>query len=259
VLQFEKDVINLLRANNIDHNFHPESHLLVSDILNIKFIPIDKDNEDQGHYQSLTKETKLIIHLWEDIYWSHGGVVNSRVLSLFGISKRIHGRSTIIKSISQLELDDFLKVNHLNIITKAKYKYGMYHKEELVAVAAFGRSCPIQSNGRTYRSHELIRFCSLLNHTVVGGLSKLIHHFEGTVNPEHIMTYVDREWSEGSSYKKLGFSIDCYTQPQIFWLSPEGTRYYEGEILKTKTVKQLKEVGWKDIKNLGNIKLVKFI
>ena len=259
MLQFEKDVIDLLLVNNIDHSYNHESHLLVSDKINIQFRPFTNYKAEPSDYQVSKRKSKLTVNLWEDIYLNHAKIVNSRILSLFGISKRIHARSTIIKTISQTDLDDFLRVNHLNIKTKTKHRLGMYHQDELVAIAAFGRSCPIQSDGKTYRSHELIRFCSLLNHTVVGGLSKLIHHFIRTVKPEHIMTYVDREWSEGSSYLKLGFSIHSHTKPQKFWISSDDSRHYEGELLKSKTVVQLKSLNWTSVENLGNIKLVKFI
>ena len=259
MLQFEKDVIDLLIINNIDHKFNAESHILISDKLNIQFIPINDYMNAQRHYLNGVGSTKLTVNLWEDIYLNHASIVNSRLLSLIGISKRIHARSTIIKTISQGELDEFLRINHLNIITKTKYRFGMYHQDELVAVSAFGRSCPIQSEDKTYRSHELIRFCSLLNNTVVGGLSKLLHHFIRSVKPEHIMTYVDREWSEGSSYLKLGFSIESITKPQSFYISPDGTRHYAREILKLNSVEELKELNWIAVENLGNIKLVKFI
>ena len=259
MLQFEKDVIDLLLVNNIDHSFNHESHRLVSDKLNIQFRPITNYKVQATDDEVRKGKPKLTVNLWEDIYLNHASIVNSRILSLFGISTRIYARSTAIKTISQTDLDDFLSINHLNIITKTKYRYGMYHQDELVAVAAFGRGCPIQSEGKTYRSYELIRFCSLLNHTVVGGLSKFVHHFIRSVKPEHIMTYVDREWSEGSSYLKLGFSIDRITKPQTFYISPDGSRHYAGELLRTNTTEQLNELNWIAVENLGNIKLVKFI
>ena len=259
MLQFEKDVIELLEAKNIEYTFNSNSHLISTDLLNIQFIPNCNRNSESQVYNNLSSSTPFTINLWEDIYLAHTQVVNSRILSMLGISKRIHARSTVIKPISQIEMDRFLKANHLNITTKVKYKYGMFYKDELVAVIAFGRSCPIQSDGKTYKSHELIRFCSLLNYTVVGGLSKFIHHFVKNVKPEHIMTYVDREWSMGKSYLKLGFNIDGYTPPQVFWLSPDNcVRNYSAELLKTRTSEQLRNEGWKSLENLGNIKLVKF-
>ena len=260
MLQFEKSIIELLKTNNIEHTFNSAAHLLSTESLNIQFFSNCSSNDEYKSVVDNLNHDVFTLKLWEDIYMSHAQVVNSRILSMLGISKRIYARSTVIEAISQIEIDGFLKTNHLNITTKVKYKFGMFHKQKLVAVAAFGRSCPIQSDGITYRSHELIRYCSLLNHTVVGGLSKFIHHFVKEFKPEHIMTYVDREWSVGKSYQKIGFKIDSYSSPQVFWLSPDDCiRYYSAELFKTKTREQLQEAGWRSIENLGNIKLVKFI
>jgi hypothetical protein len=259
VFDFEKNVIQLFKTHNIDFKFNIAEHYLISDPVVIIFIPncslpafVPKD--------SILAKAIRSIRLWEDDYLHHKQVIDSRILSLIGISSRIYGRETITKAISQADLKKFLIANHLNVPIVAKHRYGLFNNQELVAVAAFGRSCPIQDNGITYKSHELIRYCSLLNSTVVGGLSKLISHFEQDIRPEHIMTYVDREWSDGSSYKKLGFKVVARTAPQIFWLSPQKYERLSAKHLSPdKSESQLRSEDWTSIKNLGNIKLVKYL
>lgn len=63
------------------------------------------------------------------------------------------------------------------------------------------------------KSYELIRFCSKNESTVVGGLSKLIRHFEKFQSPGDIMTYVDISWGEPHAYYALGFVLDSITPP----------------------------------------------
>jgi hypothetical protein len=58
------------------------------------------------------------------------------------------------------------------------------------------------------KSFELIRFCNKNYHTVVGGLSRLIHNFAETYKPGDIMTYVDISWGAPSAYYSLGFVLD---------------------------------------------------
>ena len=58
----------------------------------------------------------------------------------------------------------------------------------------------------------------------------------------------------------LGFIIDSITPPQEYWLSPDKyERVYARKILPRKSISQLQVEGWQPIKNLGNIKLVKFL
>ena len=259
MLDFEKNVVQLFAANKIDFELNEIDHYLISVPVNIIFIPncSIKDFIPQKKLPALTTKT---IRIWEDEYLHHKDIINSRVLSIIGISHRIYARETITKTITQAELKEFLSINHLNAPIVAKHRYGLYHQQKLVAVAAFSRSCPIQDQGTTYKSHELIRYCSLLNVTIVGGLSKLIYFFEQEKKPEHLMTYVDRERSDGSTYQKLGFEGVEKTPPKLFWLSPDKEeRVAEKLVLQHRSIEQLQSEGWRKIKNQGNLKLVKFL
>jgi len=223
-------------------------------------IALTKADQNSVSETKSISTAKPIIFVHEDQYISNRMIVESRLMSLLGKNQRVYARETTVSVITVKELEEFLSVNHLNVVTKGKFCYGLFKNNKLLAVAAFGRSCPIQHKGITYRSHELIRFCSLLNLTVVGGLSKLIHYFETIVKPEHIMTYVDREWSEGKSYKKIGFEVAEITAGKEFWLEPVGNkRFYTKDLPKNRTRIQLEKKGWRLIHNLGNIKLAKFL
>lgn len=259
MLDFEKNVVQLFESNKIDFELNEIDHYLISDPVKIIFLPHCLKQDYIQQYKSSTISAKTI-RLWEDEYLRHQDIIDSRVLSIIGISHRIYARETAVKTITKAELKGFLLLNHLNAPIIAKHRYGLYHQQELVAVAAFSRSCPIQHQGITYISHELIRYCSLLHTTVVGGLSKLIKHFEQEKEPEHLMTYVDREWSDGQTYQKLGFAIVAETVPQSFWLSPQKyERVSEKLLSKDKSASQLLSEGWLRINNLGNLKLVKFL
>jgi hypothetical protein len=259
VLDFEKNVVQLFESNKIDFEHNEIDHYLISEPVNIIFLSYSSQQDYIPQYKSSSIVAKTI-RLWEDEYVRHPAIINSRILSLIGISRRIYARETVAKAITKAELKDFLLINHLNAPIIARHRYGLYNQQELVAVAAFSRSCPIQDRGITYISHELIRYCSLLQTTVVGGLSKLINHFEKEKRPEHLMTYVDREWSDGRTYQKLGFAIVAETAAQKFWLSPQKNERVVDKLLsKDKSASQLLSEGWIRINNLGNLKLVKFL
>ena len=193
---------------------------------------------------------KIIIH--EDEWRNHWEIIKSRIVSLLGQSKRIHGRDTRVKPISKDEAIDFQKEHHLNVALNSKYRLGLFHKEELVAVAIFGKVL-IKSNEQNQRSGELIRFCNKRNTTVVGGLSKLINHFVIQQELDDVMTYVDKDWSDGKSYMKLGFQVMEETPPQEFMVNKETM-----ERLPFNHTEFNVDTHYK-VTNSGNLKLIKSI
>ncbi|MND84366.1 hypothetical protein D3C80_762570 [compost metagenome] len=202
--------------------------------------------------------------IWEDVWQLKQELVKGRINTLIGVSKRIHGRATKVRKITKPELESFLLENHLQNPTQAKFKYGLFHQEKLVAVCSFSAGTPMPKRGVNYKSYELIRFASLSGYTVVGGLSKLLKHFINEVKPSDIMTYADRDWSIGKSYEKLGFKFETITEPQFFWLSKGSwVRYYPNkipeEIMAEKEADVTEEAyllsnGFVKVYNTGNIK-----
>ncbi len=188
MLTFEKDIAELLTKNGIRFEYDVQKRVLHTEKLNIRFLP------NISAPQSLAQDDpeEKMIYLWEDIYRNRQIQVKSRLRSVLGLNKRLHGRETIISRLDKQTYFTFLEEHHLLGTTPAKTKLGLYHKQNLVAVAGFGRPCPIDYAGRTYRSSELIRFCNKSGLTVVGGLSKLLEHFIRESTVEHLMTYVDR-------------------------------------------------------------------
>lgn len=174
-----------------------------------------------------------VVHIWEDIWKSKRPKVESKIKSLLGITKKIHGRKTKLVKLNNEQLMAFLKANHLNTPIKAKYKYGLVFNEELVAVISFSKSRQIDRGGTTYNSYELLRFCNKLDRTVVGGFSKLLNHFIKLQDPDDIMTYVDADWSHGDFMHSLGFDYVEYKPPVEFWFNQStGEREYPHMVLK---------------------------
>ena len=63
-----------------------------------------------------------------------------------------------------------------------------------------------------------------MGYNVIGGASKLLHFFIERYNPEKIISYADRRWSDGNMYKKLGFTEDSITQQNYFYVFPNGQK-----------------------------------
>ena len=65
---------------------------------------------------------------------------------------------------------------------------------------------------------ELLRFCNKINHSVIGGASKLFKHFIKYYNPKQLISYADRRWSQGNLYKQLGFNKTHNSIPNYFYV-----------------------------------------
>ena len=141
MFEFEQNIIHLFDSHNISYEYIAKKHYLTSENLNVTFIP-NCSQEGFKINEMLAPSNTKTIRLWEDEYLHHQNIIESRILSLLGISQRIYGRETVAKSISQHVLEQFLEINHLNVPIAAKYRYGLYYNrnksEELVEQGVFG-------------------------------------------------------------------------------------------------------------------------
>lgn len=211
--------------------------------------------ETQNPYNSFVSIPNGI-RLWQDQWVHQKPIVTGRILSLLGKSTPIYARKTVVKKINQDEADRFLNGNHLQGSTKAKIKYGIYHKEHLVSVATFTWPRKFYKEDRIHLSFGLIRHCNLNGHHVIGGLSKILAQLQKDYAVDDIMTFVDLDWSEGTSYQQLGFELIERTEPETFYIDRNTLkRYYPHEVAKLgKSIDQYIE-----IQNSGNNKYKLFI
>lgn len=179
----------------------------------------------QSAYRS---EGILLVQLWEDVWQTRPLQVLSRISSMLGRNRTVHGRKTKVKSVTQTEADDFFDRCHLQGSAGARYKYALTLNDEIVAMASFSAKRNMtRREQQGYTSVELIRFATIDGITVQGGLSKLIRHLVKTIAPNDVMTYADMDWSLGKGYLKLGFELAATLEPAEIWLNTENmTRYF---------------------------------
>jgi hypothetical protein len=242
----------------------------------IHCVSVEPQIKNGSFFQDLSKafarQGLLLIHLWEDVWYTRQAIVQSRLLSVLGESATVPARLTQSRRIDKPTLDEFLEENHLQIPTGAKFKYGLYlperyfrvikkdkniftkalgkvleeNAEILIAAASFSSAKTFVREGVSYRSFELIRFANLKGFTVVGGFDKLLQTFVKEQQPDDMMTYADADWSDGASYEKLGFERMELTPPQSFELDANGKRVWRGNAEKEKSEKQVWNAGsWK--------------
>ncbi len=262
--------------SGFDVPFTPFKFLYLPDNqLIIHFVDFTNTITERHFFQNLSNhfnaQSLRIIHLWEDVWMNKKSVCQSRILAMCGFSERIPSRLTQVRRIDKLTSDKFLQENHITANTISKFKYGLFLPERyfrvlkntkfeiqiqemLIAVATFSNAKTIIREGKECRSYQLIRFANLKNTTVVGGLDKLLKAFITEHQPDDIMTYADRDWSDGKSYNKLGFQKIGTTLPQGFYYDKDLLlRYYENKL------NEHEKLGMKPIFNAGNVKFIRFL
>jgi len=208
-----------------------------------------------------------LVHLWQDCWTMRREIVRSRIAALSGSGVNIHARQTKTLRIAKDDMRCFFETNHLQGAVNARYNYGLYSDEQLVAAASFSAGRKVVRDGIAGRSFELLRYASLLHHRVVGGMGKLIARFIKEAHPDDIMTYADLDWASGKGYQALNFRQTDIALPQSFWIRPDAMiRYYPHRlpIQLTDEFRQqnrhtdlddfLKDKGYVRIYNAGNLK-----
>ena len=164
-------------------------------------------------------------------------------------ARTIFARNCEVRKIDRKTADAFLDANHIWGSASCRDCYGLFRRRvtgasemaaaggteaittpvqealdkgsgfsvgELVAVATFSNARRWEKQGRVISSYEWVRYASLGDTRVVGGMGKLLKAFIEERHPDDIMTYAistavqGRELregveSDGNVYRKLGF------------------------------------------------------
>ncbi len=188
--------------------------------------------KDRNYHLKKTKECNekgiRLIHIWSCDLLNKEDIIKSQVRHILGLSQnKVYARDCEIKEVSINDCHVFLRKNHLQGSVVSKHRYGLYHNNELVQIITFGKMRYAKRENEHTNAFELLRLCSKLNTTVVGGSSKLFNHFIKLHNPNYVLSYANRDWSMGSVYNLLNMKEAGYTPPGYFYSNGKAklTRY----------------------------------
>ena len=157
----------------------------------------------------------------EDMWRGRPEMMMPRLMAQLGRFRSVFARNTVILRIGKEEAASFLDRCHSYRDAASRYRYGVFTKAgELVAVASFSSGRTWVKEGMTVRSYEWVRYASLPDVRVVGGMGKVLKAFEEDVHPDDIMSYADMEWTDGAVYERLGFIEDGIRPPVQFVIDP---------------------------------------
>ena len=173
-------------------------------------------NIDKIKYNYLAEQGIQLITIW-DIEWNN---INKQKiwisllrnkLGLIPKDNIIGARKCEIREVSNADSKDFLEHNHLQGNNYSKVNLGLYYQDNLMALMTFKKDV-------THRAeYELVRFCNKINYQVQGGASKLLKYFERNYNPNSILSYANKRWSDGNLYNSLNFEFVKHTDPSYFY------------------------------------------
>jgi hypothetical protein len=138
------------------------------------------------------------------------------IQSKLHLNKTIYARLCNIKRIDKPTATNFFNTYHFLNYAGAAFNYGLFYKGELMSVACFSKGRKMNRLNQEERGFELMRFCTRGGITITGGLSKLLQHFCAEKNPGDIMTYIDKQFSDGNSFINSGFKIHSLSTPNYF-------------------------------------------
>lgn len=232
---FEDDVFAFVSGLGVDAVMHDRSVLGNSEIdIYIPELSIgiecdglrwhcEKYRDDRYHLRKTERCLERgirLIHIFEDEWLYKREIVNGRLMNALGANTRkIYGRKCRVSEVPQSECRKFIDENHIQGYVGSAYGYGLYFEDELVSVMTFGkRRRNLGSKSSVEGEYELLRFCSRIGTTVVGGAGKLFKAFVTEMNPSMIISYCDRRWGEGGLYSELGFTFVHNSQPSYFYV-----------------------------------------
>jgi len=194
-----------------------------------------------------------LIHIFEHQWLSNKRLILKRLKHILGnnVENRVYARKCEVRTISQNTSRKFTSKYHIQKHASASVHLGLFFKNKLVSVMTFGKS----RYNKKYQ-WELIRFCSISSYSVVGGASKLFHHFVKTFIPESVITYSDKSWNTGNVYEKMGFTYLHTSAPNYFYFKNATEVFSRVKFQKHKLSKKLKSFDpslteWDNMRNNG--------
>lgn len=176
----------------------------------------EKDRHYHYNKTKLCKEKDVkLIHIFDSEWENSKDIIKSIINNKLVLNKtKIFARKCIIKEVDKKDVKVFLNDNHLQGAASNRISYGLYFKDELVSLLTMGIS---RFNKNI--DWEIIRFCSKLNITVIGGFNKLFKHFVKVHNCKEnsIITYADLRYGDGNVYLKAGFNFINISPPNYFY------------------------------------------
>lgn len=246
---YEQQVLRWAKTNNLDFSLHDRKTLLSKQELDFYFPtlklaievnPLATHNSNkyqpfgitgqqtksesyhQRKFLQAQKQGITLISLFEEDLtepkWTNKTIpfLNMK----FGLQKMeaYYARQTVIREIPTSVAKDFLNLYHLDGSTPAKWKFGIFSKQNNELLGVFTLGVP-----HAYKSKNLVELKRLgwkSGIQVRFGISKITKFVERNFDFEGLLTYSNNNIGYGKGYQKSAFKLLSEGKPQLTFVNP---------------------------------------
>lgn len=227
------DIIDLYTNSNMlkKRRYHYRKYKYYEDI-GIRIINIYEDEWSNEESQDILKS--IILSACNKV--DNRSIKYARKLKLVELDKK----PETLKKISE-----FYNENHLQGFRPASVHLALMEDDEILEMMSFGHPFFGNRNNKNYQ-YELIRHCTKLYHSVVGGKERLFKYFINNYqyNDEylyHIVSYCDMDKFNGNSYIQLGFKLHSHSL-QVWGLEDNYTNRVSRNVSNNEYFKTLPKI-----------------
>lgn len=189
----------------------PDKHVAIE--FNGIYWHSEKNGKDRNYHRNKWTQCKQngvqLITIWEDDWRDRNAIVKNMLAHKLGVSssKKVYARNTYVGSVDKVIARKFCDDNHIQGFVPGSFYLGLFDKKtkDLVAVSIWRK---------LKDTIYLDRYCTSL--TLPGGMGKLLKCAKKealSLGCSSIVTFADKEVSNGELYEKLGFKVDKELRP----------------------------------------------
>lgn len=162
----------------------------------------------EKHNLALSKNIKLL-QFYEDEWIFKKEICKSIIRNNLNLNIKIYARNCIFKKIPTNQGKEFVNNNHIHGSVNGGNYYGLYYKNDLIQVIQLGKS-----RFDNKKTTEVIRMCSKIGFSVVGGFSKILKN----IPYDYLISYVDKRFFNGIGYNKCGWKFIKDCSPNYYYI-----------------------------------------
>ena len=147
----------------------------------------------------------------------------------------IYARKCKIQMIDVQEAYRFETLFHFQGKIVSELNIGLVLDNKLIGLMTFGKS-----RFDNDESYEMLRLCYDYHYKVIGGTQKMFKYFVDNFlkDNESCVTYCDITKFSSNTYKNLGFTQACITDPNYFWVNSKYEALTQYQCQKYKLLEQ---------------------
>ena len=201
---------NIISPKELD--FFIPDHKLAIELCGLYWHSEAQERIDKNYHANKQTECSncgiQLLTIFEDEWKFKKPIILSKLLYMFNKSPVIYARQTTISStVPYIERKTFFNNYHIQGDGNGSITIALIHDNEYIAMALFKQ---------LDTDYILDRYAT--SKSVVGGFSKILHHFIKTTACRSIITFADKRWSIGNLYQKTGFVVDGIIPPDYAYI-----------------------------------------